>query len=207
MSRVLKSNRIGPSTNVVICTIQRLFSMLRGEADDALDEELDDTSSFELSDQGPAVEVSYNELIPIEFFDHVWIDECHRSIYGRWGQVLDYFDAHLVGLTATPTPLTMAYFEENVIAEYTQEQSVLDGVNVGQQLYVIRTKVGSEGDTITAGEWVKVRDKQTRAIDYKQLEDDFIYEPGEARPGRDEPLTNTHGRAGVQRAGLHGDVP
>lgn len=174
--QVLTSNHIDASTNVVICTIQRLFSMLRGEADDALDEELDDTSSFELAEQGPAVAVGYNATIPVEFFDHIWIDECHRSIYGRWGQVLDYFDAHMVGLTATPTPATMGYFEENVIAEYTQEQSVFDGVNVGQQLYVIKTKVGTEGDTIAAGEWVKVRDKQTRDIDYKRLDDDFIYE-------------------------------
>lgn len=173
---VLKSNHIGASTNVVICTIQRLYSMLRGEPDDALDEELDDTSSFELADQGLAVEVAYNVGVPVEFFDHIWIDECHRSIYGRWGQVLDYFDAHMVGLTATPTPLTMAYFDENVIAEYTQEQSVFDGVNVDQQLYVIKTKVGAQGDTIAAGEWVKVRDKQTLDVDYKQLDDEFIYE-------------------------------
>ena len=174
---VLKSNHIGASTNVVICTIQRLYSMLRGEPDDALDEELDEISSFEMPERAEAVTVSYNPDIPVEFFDHVWIDECHRSIYGHWGEVLDYFDAHLVGLTATPTSLTMAYFDENVIAEYTQEQSVFDGVNVGQQLYVIRTKVGTDGDTIAAGEWVKIRDKQTRDISTRELEDDFVYEP------------------------------
>jgi type I restriction enzyme R subunit len=174
--QVLRSNHIEKSANVIVCTIQRLYSMLRGEADDALDEELDDTSSFELPDFGPPVEVAYNPSAPIELFDLIWVDECHRSIYGRWGQVLEYFDAGVVGLTATPTPSTMAYFDDNLIAEYSQEQSVFDGVNVGQQLYRIRTRVGTEGDTISAGEWVKVRDKLTHAIELRQLDDDFIYE-------------------------------
>lgn len=175
--QVLRSNKPDKAANVLICTIQRLYSMLRGEADDALDEELDETSSFELAADGRPVEVSYNKDIPVEFFDLIFIDECHRSIYGRWGQVIDYFDAAVVGLTATPTPTTIAYFDDNVIAEYSQEQSVFDGINVGQQLYRIRTEVGEHGSTIEAGEWVRVRDKRTRAINSKQLEDEFIYEP------------------------------
>lgn len=175
--QVLRSNTVEKSANVVICTIQRLYSMLRGEADDALSEDLEETSSFELAADGRPVEVAYNADIPVEFFDLLWVDECHRSIYGRWGQVLDYFDAGVVGLTATPTPMTLAYFDDNVIAEYTQEESVYDGVNVDQQLYRIRTRVGTEGATIEAGEWVKVRDKVTRSIDLRQVEDEFIYEP------------------------------
>lgn len=175
--QVLRSNTVEKSANVVICTIQRLYSMLRGEADDALDEELDETSSFALGNDGRPVEVAYNAKLPVEYFDLIFIDECHRSIYGRWGQVIDYFDASVVGLTATPTPTTLAYFDDNVIAEYSQEQSVFDGVNVDQQLYRIRTEVGESGGTIEAGEWVKVRDKLTRAIDLKQVDDEFIYEP------------------------------
>ena len=173
---VLRSNKVGSSTNVVICTIQRLYALLRGDPDASFAEEMDEVSSFELGDDKP-VEVAYNEDLPVEFFDLIFTDECHRSIYGRWGQVLDYFDAFLVGLTATPTPFTLAYFHENVIAEYSQEQSVFDGVNVDQQLYRIRTEVGEHGATIEAGEWVKVRDKVTRHVDVKQLEDEFIYEP------------------------------
>ena len=176
--QVLKSNAVDKSASVLICTIQRLYSILRGEAENALDEELDETSSFELAGDGRPVEVSYNKDLPIEFFELIFIDECHRSIYGdRWGQVIDYFDAAVVGLTATPTPSTLAYFDDNVIAEYSQEQSVFDGVNVDQQLYRIRTEVGESGGTIDAGEWVKVRDKLTRAIDLKQVDDEFIYEP------------------------------
>ncbi len=174
---VMRSNHVGASTNVVLCTIQRLYSMLRGEPDDELPEDLEETSTFELGENGRPVEVSYNAKLPVEFFDLIFTDECHRSIYGRWGQVLDYFDAYLVGLTATPTPFTIAYFDENVIAEYSQEESVFDGVNVDQQLYRIRTEVGEHGATIEAGEWVRVRDKVTRTVDAKQLEDEFVYEP------------------------------
>jgi type I restriction enzyme, R subunit len=173
---VLRSSHVSSSTNVVICTIQRLYAMLRHQPDDEYDEEMDEVSSFELGDDKP-VEVSYDNTYPIEFFDLIFADECHRSIYGRWGEVLDYFDAYLVGLTATPTPFTLAYFHENVIAEYSQEESVFDGVNVNQQLYRIRTEVGEEGSSIAAGEWVRVRDKVSRRIDTKQLDDEFIYEP------------------------------
>jgi type I restriction enzyme R subunit len=174
--QVLRSNVVDKSASVLICTIQRLYSMLRG-VEPKEDPEFDEVSSFDLAADGRPVEVSYNKNLPVEFFDLIWIDECHRSIYGRWGQVMDYFDASIVGLTATPTPSTLAYFDDNVIAEYSQEQSVFDGVNVDQQLYRIRTEVGESGATIDAGEWIKVRDKLTRAIDLKQVEDEFIYEP------------------------------
>jgi type I restriction enzyme R subunit len=174
--QVLRSNNVEKSANVIICTIQRLYSMLRGEPDDALDEELDEVSSFDSNADGTPVEVAYSTAVPIEFFDLIFVDECHRSIYGRWGQVIDYFDAYVVGLTATPTPATMAYFDENLIAEYSQEQSVFDGVNVGQQVYRIRTKVGTDGSTIEAGEWVRARDKATRKVVLRQIDDEFIYE-------------------------------
>lgn len=171
---VLRSADAKPSANVVICTIQRLYALLTGNTE--LDDELDDVSSFDLPDTTP-VEVSYNPAIPVEFFDLIFVDECHRSIYGRWGQVLDYFDAFTVGLTATPTPMTLGYFNGNVIAEYTQEQSVLDGINVDQQLFRIRTEVGETGSTIQAGDWVKVRDRLTRATHVEHVDEDYPYEP------------------------------
>jgi type I restriction enzyme, R subunit len=175
--QVLRSSEVDKAANVIICTIQRLYSLLRGEKVD-YEPDIDEVSGFEAEGSGGRpVEVSYNKDLPVEFFELIWIDECHRSIYGRWGQVLDYFDAARVGLTATPTPTTLAYFDDNVIAEYSQQESVFDGVNVDQQLYRIRTEVGEAGGIIEAGEWVKVRDKLTRAIDLRQVEDEFIYEP------------------------------
>jgi hypothetical protein len=61
--------------------------------------------------QGAASRSSYNEKVPPEFFDLIIIDECHRSIYNLWRQVLDYFDAFLVGLTATPDARTYGFFK------------------------------------------------------------------------------------------------
>jgi type I restriction enzyme R subunit len=94
--------------------------------------------------------VAYNPKIPPEFFDFIVIDECHRSIYNLWKQVLDYFDAFLIGLTATPDKRTFGFFNENCISEYTHEQAVADGVNVGFDTYVIETKITREGSRLVA---------------------------------------------------------
>lgn len=170
-----KDPRIRESSNLVITTIQRLYAALRDTSEpETQDEAFDEASSFEQSGDGPPVEIAYQPAVPIEAFDFVWVDECHRSIYGRWGQVLDYFDAFQIGLTATPTATTIGYFHENLIADYDQDQSVKDGVNVDQQLYRIDTKIGSDGATIRAG-WVNVRDKITRKPSSRLLDDDFGY--------------------------------
>jgi type I restriction enzyme R subunit len=120
MNRVqlLASNRIDQAAKVVITTIQRLYSILRGE--DEFDETLEAESAFETqrgSEDEPRKEVVYQPKVPIETFDFIFTDECHRSIYGKWGEVLDYFDAFLVGLTATPSKFTYGYFRGNVILD------------------------------------------------------------------------------------------
>ena len=90
-------------------------------------------------------EVVYNEKYPPEFFDCIIVDECHRSIYNVWSQVLSYFDAFIVGLTATPDNRTFAFFDENIVSEYPREEAIVDGVNVGEDIFVIETKVGKRG--------------------------------------------------------------
>jgi type I restriction enzyme R subunit len=173
--QLLSRNGIDPAAEVVITTIQRLYSMLRGEAE--LDPDLDEKSLEELTlDDIPAVE--YQPHLPVELFDLVFIDECHRSIYGLWSQVLDYFDAHLVGLTATPNKQALGFFNRNLVATYNHEQAVADKVNVDFDVYRIRTRVGEEGATIEAdGETVvKFRDRlsgQTRLV---ALQDDVVYD-------------------------------
>ena len=175
--QLLRSNQIDAAANVVITTIQRLYSILRGEKD--LDPELEAESVFELVGATPEDEqlpVSYQQGLPIEEFDFIFTDECHRSIYGRWGQVLDYFDAFLVGLTATPSKFTYGYFQGNVVAPYSHEQSVIDGVNVDYTVYRIETEVTKEGATVEPGEWVRVRDRLTREQAYQELEDELSYD-------------------------------
>jgi type I restriction enzyme R subunit len=173
----LHSHRIDPDAKVVITTIQRLYSMLRGQE---LSEEEEEVSGFEKwrGEDGEPLPLSYNPDIPIETFDFIVTDECHRSIYGLWRQVLEYFDASIIGLTATPSKHTLGFFNQNLVAEYPYERSVADGVNVGYEVYRIRTRVTEQGgkvETDEAGFQVPVRDKRTRKVRYETLDADLEY--------------------------------
>src|SRR5205807_1327130 len=139
----LTSNTIGASTKVVITTIQRLYSMLKGEP---LDPDAEEGTQFtDRLAEGDApkepLPVVYSSAYPPEYFDVIYIDECHRSIYSIWSQVLEYFDAHLIGLTATPAKHTFGFFKGNLVMEYPHERAVADGVNVQFFVYKIRTKI------------------------------------------------------------------
>ena len=117
----------------------------------------------------------YNPRLPIEFFDVIFTDECHRSIYNLWRQVLEYFDAHLIGLTATPSKQTLGFFNDNLVMEYPRTRAVADGVNVDGQVYRIRTQITERGSTVEAGYFVDKRDRLTRAVRWEQLDEDFAY--------------------------------
>ena len=121
----LTSNRIDPVARVCISTIQRLYAMLQGK-ELAEDDEESSLGSLESLHKEP-LPVVYNPAIPIETFDLVFVDECHRSIYTLWRQVLEYFDAFQIGLTATPSKQTFGYFNQNLVMEYGHEQAVADG--------------------------------------------------------------------------------
>ncbi|MGI5213133.1 DEAD/DEAH box helicase family protein [Plantactinospora sp. CA-290183] len=164
------------SSMVVISTIQRLYAALRGR--ELPDVDVDDQAydSYELDE--PA-EVGYRPELPPEAFDLIVVDECHRSIYGRWRAVLEYFDAFVVGLTATPVKQTLGFFQQNLVSEYTYEQAVADGVNVDFDVYRIRTRITESGERIEAGTVVPLRDRRTRAERYQELEDDFAYDGGQ----------------------------
>jgi type I restriction enzyme, R subunit len=169
----LTSNRIDPAARVVITTVQRLYSMLRGE--DELAPDVDELSGSEIEPERP-VEIAYNSKIPIETFDVVIIDECHRSIYGVWRQVIEYFDAYLVGLTATPAKQTFGFFNQNLVVEYGHAEAVADGVNVDFDVYRIRTKITEKGSTVEAGLVTKFRDRETRKTRLEKLDEDVIYD-------------------------------
>jgi len=158
----LKSNQIDKTARVCISTIQRLYSMLKGEE---IDPELEEESLFDHSDLfKEPMPVEYNPAIPIETFDVIITDECHRSIYNLWRQVLDYFDAFIIGLTATPNKQTFGFFNQNLVMEYPHEQAVADGVNVNYDVYRIRTKITKDGSKVEAGYFVDIRDRETRAV-------------------------------------------
>jgi type I site-specific restriction endonuclease len=143
----LKSSQLDKVSRVCISTIQRLYSMLRGEEIDA---EIDERSGYELREslwkQPPPV--VYNPNVPIETFDFIITDECHRSIYNLWRQVLEYFDAYLIGLTATPSKQTIGFFNKNLVMEYGHEHAVTDNVNVPYDVYKIDTEITTGGSKI-----------------------------------------------------------
>jgi len=173
--QLLQSNKLDSVGKVCVTTIQRLYSMLKGEAE--LDPQVEEAplGSLERLIKEP-VPVAYNPAIPIEFFDFIVVDECHRSIYNLWRQVVEYFDAFIVGLTATPSKQTLGFFNQNLVSEYNHEQAVADSVNVGFDVYRIRTYISEHGSSVEAGSWVDKRDRQTRRIRWEQLDEDFAYE-------------------------------
>lgn len=168
----LAGHEMVDSSHVVISTIQRMYAVLRGGQPLGLD---DDDEMYGTDEPGRPVTVDYNSEVPPESFDLVIVDECHRSIYGKWRGVLEYFDAHLVGLTATPVKQTFGFFHQNLVSEYPYEAAVADGVNVDFDVYRIRTDVTERGSDIEAGTVVPKRDRRTRRERYEELEDDYSY--------------------------------
>lgn len=169
----LVSSTIDQGAQVCISTIQRMYSILSGEP---IDEFAEDLSLNEVQQTAKQEKfVRYNPAVPVESFDFIVIDECHRSIYNLWKQVLDYFDAFLIGLTATPDKRTFGFFNENIVAEYTYEQSVADGVNVGYDVYTIETEITEKGAELKAQQWVDHRDRETRKERWGETEEDTVY--------------------------------
>ncbi|MHB8534575.1 MAG: type I restriction endonuclease subunit R [Sulfuricaulis sp.] len=187
----LSSNTLDTTARVCICTIQRMYSMLKGKE---LPEDLEEVSPDKLLLPSPASgrgaggegglfakpePIEYNPSIPIESFDIIVTDECHRSIYNLWAQVLEYFDAHLIGLTATPSKQTFGFFHQNLVMEYNHEMAVADGVNVNYDVYRIRTKISEAGSKVEAGYSVQIQERDTRKKRWEQLDDDFSYDPNQ----------------------------
>ena len=169
----LKSSFVPTDNQVYISTIQRLYAILKEKE---LDEKEEETNPGEIKWEGrQPVPVGYNPKLPIEFFDYVVIDECHRSIYNLWKQVLDYFDTFLIGLTATPDNRTFGFFNQNIVSEYTHEEAVTDGVNVGSDVYLIETEITKKGGSIWKGQYVDHREKLTRKKRWAQLDEDVVY--------------------------------
>jgi type I restriction enzyme, R subunit len=168
----LTSNTIDTTSRVCISTVQRIFSILKGDKE--MDEELDEHSIYELPVPVP-VEVGYNPALPPDTFDVIIVDECHRSIYGLWRQVLEYFDAHLIGLTATPTKQTFGFFQQNLVMEYSHDMAVADGVNVDFSVYKIQTAITKSGSTIEVGDYAGFRDRQTRNVRWDAVDEPVTY--------------------------------
>ena len=174
--QLLQSGYIDPVSKVSIATIQRVYSILKGEE---LDPEREEFSDFDTALQREPSPVEYNPAVPIETFDVIITDECHRSIYNLWRQVLEYFDGFIIGLTATPSKQTFGFFQQNLVMEYNHEQAVADGVNVDFDTYRIRTEITEQGAKVDAGYFIDRRDRLSRRVRWEQLEDDLTYAPNQ----------------------------
>lgn len=183
--RRLKSSYIPNDVQICISTIQRMYSILKEEE---LDESAEETpfAEYVTAESKAPKEVGYNEKYPPEFFDCIIVDECHRSIYNVWSQVLSYFDAFIVGLTATPDNRTFAFFNENIVSEYPREEAIVDGVNVGEDIFVIETKVSKSGAHLMK-QLIEYRDRLSRAKRWKQMDEDINYVPSQL----DRDIVNT----------------
>ena len=168
----LKSSFVAKDSQVCISTIQRMYSLLKDQEMDEAAEEINPAEMVQLKQAMPVV---YNAKIPPEFFDFIIIDECHRSIYNLWRQVLEYFDAYLIGLTATPDNRTYGFFKTNVVSEYDHEQAVADGVNVGNEIYVIDTERTKQGGQLKADHQVEKRERLTRRKRWEVQDEDVTY--------------------------------
>ena len=173
--RRLSSAHVPIDAQVCICTIQRMYSILKGEY---LDESLEEFNPAEqITRPKKPLPVVYNKKIPPEFFDLIVIDECHRSIYNTWRQVLEYFDSYIIGLTATPDSRTYGFFHKNIVSEYSHENAVADGVNVGNEVYVIETERTKTGAIIKAKQFVEKRERLTRKKRWETQDEDEAYSP------------------------------
>ena len=168
----LKSSFVANDSQVCISTIQRMYSLLK---DQDMDEAAEQINPAEMVQPKQPMPVVYNGKIPPEFFDFIIIDECHRSIYNLWRQVLEYFDAYLIGLTATPDNRTYGFFKKNVVSEYAHEQAVADGVNVGNEIYVIDTEKTKHGGQLKADQKIEKRERLTRRKRWEIQDEDVTY--------------------------------
>lgn len=169
----LKSHHVPRDAQVVISTIQRMYSLLK---DEPLEDSAEEAPTLESLVQGKEpLPVVYNEKVPPEFFDFVIIDECHRSIYNLWRQVIEYFDAYLIGLTATPDNRTYGFFQKNVVSEYGHEKAVADGINVGNEIYLIETERTRQGAVVRANMQVEKRERLTRRRRWERQDEDEAY--------------------------------
>ena len=169
----LKSSNVATDSQVCISTIQRLYSILKGtELEESAEEENPNERRWQPKEIPP---IEYDVKMPIEFFDFIVIDECHRSIYNLWKQVLEYYDAFEIGLTATPDKRTIGYFDQNLVSEYSHEMAVADGVNVGYEVFIIDTKVTQKGATLWKGEYIEHRERLSRKKRMELQDEDENY--------------------------------
>lgn len=186
MNELYQINRLTKPENIqgdiIISTIQKLFAVLTGQTitEDDEDKEDEKLGLKDVIKNEPDIVLGEDLKLPPDYFQFIIVDECHRSIYGKWKAVLDYFkDAKVLGLTATPTPEAYAYFNNNIVEKYTYEDSVVDGVNVPARVYRIITNATVHGGTINQGETVTDVNRSGEMVDEYKAQQRTDYAPNQ----------------------------
>lgn len=146
--------------------------------------------------QGMVKRLFYNEgedIPAVDQYDCIIVDEAHRGYLldreldeddlefrdqrdyvSKYRMVLDYFDSHAIGLTATPALHTTEIFGKAVYT-YSYREAVIDGFLIDHEPPVlIKTQLGEEGIKWEKGEKPKVYDKESNTIqELEQLEDEL----------------------------------
>lgn len=184
--RRLRNNKdLDGDPNIVISTIQKLYSYMTDQNLSEMSEDEEDEKLMQLDDEaGEAIELGSDLKLPHDYFQLIIVDECHRSIYGKWSNVLKYFNqAVIVGLTATPTPEAYAFFNKNLIANYSYEDSVVDGVNVPYDVYITKTEITEHGGTMQKGDRYVEITKKTGKSEIKETPDRYDFKPASVNRG------------------------
>jgi len=154
-------------TFIYVSTIQRMAVNLLGK---------DADGGFEYDTEADRLD------IPINAFDVIIADECHRGYSaketGCWKYVLDYFDAVKIGLTATPAAHTLGLFK-NKVYSYSTEQAVLDGYLVDYDAVKITSDIHINGAFLREGEMVGEIDVETGSEQLDSLEDEREFSAAE----------------------------
>jgi type I restriction enzyme R subunit len=139
---------------------------------------------------------SDNEALPIDTYDCIIIDEAHRGYnldkeidesdlffkdendyVGQYKRVIEYFNAYIIGLTATPALHTTQIFG-NPVHNYSYREAVIDGFLTDHEPpYLLKTKLSEEGILWEKGEKPKVYIAETNTIEeLAELEDELHIE-------------------------------
>ena len=187
---------------VYVCTIQRMRINLFGKEGlfgTALREE-EDAETLD---------------IPINAFDVIIADECHRgytsSEESKWREVLNHFDAARIGLTATPAAHTTAFFKE-IVYRYDYESAVRENFLVDYDGIAIQSDITINGTFLKEGEEVGVRNTETGQLLFDTLEDERQLAPdsnesGWTAPDRNRKIIQELKKYFLKQEEEHGNFP
>lgn len=144
---------------------------------------------------GPHTDESEKDIPPVDQYDCIVVDECHRGYLldkelsdrefqfrdeddyiSKYRRVLDHFDAVKVGLTATPALHTKEIFGAPIY-QYSYREAVVDGFLVDHEPPIrIVTKLAKDGIHYQARQQVLVLDRSTQTVKKEELPDELDFD-------------------------------